>query len=89
MYFIRILNAQEDYDYDLETPFAEREEGIKKLKMSTNMEEQCLNFCSILNVIAKKLNFGKKERKKHKQPHGCECKPASALNGFRLDDRRI
>lgn len=46
MYFIRILNAQGDYVYDLETPFAEREEGIKKLKMSTNMEEQCMNFCS-------------------------------------------
>ena len=44
---------------------------------------------TILNVIAKKLNFGKKERKKHKQPHGCVCKPVSALNGFRLDDRRI
>lgn len=56
MYFIRILNAQGDYDYDLETPFAEREEGIKKLKMSTNMEEQCLDFCS--KVIKTELRFG-------------------------------
>ncbi len=37
VYFIRILDAQGDYDYDLETPFTEREESIKKLKMFESM----------------------------------------------------
>lgn len=37
VYFIRILDGQGDYDYDLETPFSEKEDEIKILKMFESM----------------------------------------------------
>ena len=37
VYFIRILDGQGDYDYDLETPFLEKDDTIKTLKMFESM----------------------------------------------------
>ena len=37
VYFVRILDGQGDYDYDLETPFAEKDDNIKILKMFESM----------------------------------------------------
>lgn len=37
VYFVRILDGQGDYDYDLETPFIEKEDDIKTLKMFESM----------------------------------------------------
>ena len=37
IYFIRILDGQGDYDYDLETPFLEKEGTVKTLKMFESM----------------------------------------------------
>lgn len=36
-YFIRILDGQGDYDYDLETPFLEKDDAVKTLKMFESM----------------------------------------------------
>lgn len=37
VYFVRILDGQGDYDYDLETPFLERDEAANTLKMFESM----------------------------------------------------
>lgn len=37
VYFIRILDGQGDYDYDLETPFLEKDDAVKTLKMFESM----------------------------------------------------
>lgn len=37
VYFIRILDGQGDYDYDLETPFLEKDDTVKTLKMFESM----------------------------------------------------
>lgn len=37
VYFVRILDGQGDYDYDLETPFLERDDTVKTLKMFESM----------------------------------------------------
>ena len=37
VYFVRILGGQEDYDYDLETPFKEDGEDVTRLKMLESM----------------------------------------------------
>lgn len=37
IYFIRILDGQGDYDYDLETPFLEKEDDVRTLKMFESM----------------------------------------------------
>ena len=37
VYFIRILDGQGDYDYDLETPFLEKDDTIKTSKMFESM----------------------------------------------------
>lgn len=37
VYFVRILDGQGDYDYDLETPFLEKDDTVKTLKMFESM----------------------------------------------------
>lgn len=37
VYFIRILDGHGDYDYDLETPFLEKDDAVKTLKMFESM----------------------------------------------------
>ena len=37
VYFVRIVGSQEDYDYDLETPFQEEDEIVTRLKMLESM----------------------------------------------------
>ena len=37
VYFVRILDGQGDYDYDLETPFLEKDESANTLKMFESM----------------------------------------------------
>ncbi len=37
VYFVRILDGQGDYDYDLETPFLDKDDAVKTLKMFESM----------------------------------------------------